>query len=128
MYNFKTIKAMSIRIKNVLNFLIEGFTNRDIEMSFEFRLADSHEFPLAIYSPGHFEGGIIKHLKGNFTIENQVILPENMNCGSFVASIFLTYPNKEFFMIAPKCIHIISEGVVNRGMIFEYNREGLLIL
>lgn len=114
--------------KNVLEIDIDGYTNSEIEMSFELRITDLREIPLAIFSPGHLGDGIKKYSKGKFRIHHKVTLPSNMNTGTFDVSLYLTYPNVEIFMSAIKCLSIESEGLKTLGMAFEYNKEGWLVL
>jgi len=127
--NGKTANSVYVSsTKSVLDIEINGYVNSEIEMSFELRITDLHEIPLAIFSPGHFGNGILKYSKGKFRIIHQVVLPKNMNSGTFVVSMYLTYPNVECFMSAIKCLYLDSEGINNLGMTFDYNNEGWLVL
>jgi len=107
---------------------LRGLLEDDIQMSFELRLYDNKEIPLAIFSPGHFDEKITLYKKGPFSITHTIDFPKNMNKGTYVADIYLTFPNETYYMISKKSLFVVTEGIMHKGMIFDSAREGWLVL
>ena len=114
--------------KSSIEITLNGIVKEDIQMSFELRLYNRNEIPLAIFSPGHFDDKINLYKKGTFTLSNKIEFPKNMNRGNYYADIYLTFPNETYYLIAKKCLHIVTDGLVHKGMIFDSTREGWLVL
>lgn len=114
--------------KSSIEISVNGFLTENIQMSFELRLFDNKEIPLAIFSPGHFEDKIKIYKEGAFSITNVIDFPKNMNRGNYVADIYLTFPNETYYLIAKKCLQVVTDGLMHKGMIFDSSREGWLVL
>lgn len=124
--NSKTVNMSNDNLS--VEILLNGFLEERIQMSFELRLFDGREMPLAIFSPGHFIEKIPTYEKGSFSISHKIKFPKNINKGTYYADIYLTYPNETYYMIAKKAIVIQASGVSHRGMIFDPYREGWLVI
>ena len=89
-----------------LEIRIEGNLNAEKDMAVEFSLTDINNNLVAYYSPGHLYGELTKYSKGKFQIIEKVLLPDNLNKGEFYMNLFLTTPNIEYLMMAPRCLRI----------------------
>jgi len=114
--------------KSSIEISLNGFIKENMQMSFELRLFNRNEIPLAIFSPGHFEDKINVYKKGSFSLSKTIEFPKNMNKGNYYADIYLTFPNETYYLIAKKCLHIVTDGLMHKGMIFDSTREGWLVL
>lgn len=116
---------------NQINVKISGYSKIDCILEIELRLFGSDENPLIFFSPGHNKetGKWRRVKKGNFTIEENIILPKNINSGKLKSRFYLTEPGK--------CIHLESNGNITfefmgiqmpNGHVFEIDKAGLLFV
>lgn len=115
--------------ENSINLKIFGEVKKDLKMAVEFRLYDSSNNPIAIYSPSHLNG-MMKFFKiGKFEIEEKIKIPINISHGVFFGEISLTHPGFQFYMRTKHYFKIEIEGkMIASGIPFEYNKDGILIL
>ena len=66
--------------------------------------------PFATYAKGHYEGDI-KHLPiGEFSISNTIELPKILSRGLISVDLFIHHPMVEYYLQAPNCCTLDSEG------------------
>ena len=107
---------------NKLVFKFEGELLEDSRVSMELRLFDSNDIPLAFFSPGHKTGITPIISKGKFKLNYEMVLPTNMNKGTYIADIYLTYPGQHAWLSISKGLFIETDGTTETGgAIFEYN-------
>ncbi|RCR67629.1 ABC transporter ATP-binding protein [Larkinella punicea] len=120
---------MGINI-NKVKIVINGFLKEEKAISLELRIYDNNEIPLAFFSPGHKVGKIPVIQQGSFSLLYEMELPNNMNKGSYICDMYLTYPGQATWLTIPRAIYIEADGKsTETGMVFEYEKgAGFLFL
>jgi len=128
--NGRESNKIDVTHENKLHFSFRGSLLEDSRVSMEVRLFDTRDIPLAFFSPGHKTGLIPTIPKGKFNLEYDLILPSNMNKGTYIADIYLTYPGQQSWISISKGLFIETDGTVETGgAIFEYdNGAGWLFI
>lgn len=100
-------------IKNgqqTLDIIIEGETDDDMQYDVMLILKTKDGIPLATFAKGHYLG-IIQHLtKGRFTIKRTIQLPKILSRGLISIDLFIHHPMVEYYLKAPGCCILDSEG------------------
>ena len=121
---------INVTHNNSILFRFEGELLDESRVAMELRLFDSNDIPLAFFSPGHKTGIIPLINKGKFTLEYEMVLPTNMNKGTYTADIYLTYPGQHSWIAISKGLFIETDGTTETGgAIYEYsNGAGWLFI
>lgn len=114
--------------KNTIDIKICGSTDGPMKIAIEARLYDQSQFLLGVFSPSHING-YAPEFNGDFSINEHLTLPANMNKGKYYLKIELSHPNVEFLARADMPIILNSEGVIGKsGLTFDYSGSGFLML
>ena len=114
---------------NIIHVSIEGELQLPLYIAMEFRLFDKNHNPLIFFSPYHYTGKVVSMPTGKFKLDFPIRLPENMNKGSYIGSLYLTDPGKEYHLQMENAFSIEYEGyVMETGHVFDYLNNGLLFL
>lgn len=108
----KTKESYSI-IKNGqdnLDILIEGISEEDMTYDIMIVLKSKEGIPLATYAKGHYLGDIQHITKGQFIIHKQVRLPKILTKGIINVDLFIHHPMVEYYLKAPSCCILETEG------------------
>jgi lipopolysaccharide transport system ATP-binding protein len=110
--------------ENILKIHLEGELKSSKKIALEVYISDDKAMPLAIFNPCLAESKIQTYEKGEFILEETLILPEGMMSGNYYAAMSLTYPNVEGYVDISRCICIETEGfVTDMGFSYDYSRE-----
>jgi len=115
---------------NTLEINIDGELKSRQKVGLEFRLFDKNQLPLAFYSPFHYSGSTPILDEGKFHIIQKIVLPTEINKGTFYGSLFLTNPGVNYHLSLENSIQIEFEGFPTQtGHVFEYEKgAGFLFL
>jgi lipopolysaccharide transport system ATP-binding protein len=115
---------------NTLEINIEGELKNQQMVGLEFRLFDKNQLPLAFFSPFHYIGNTPIYKEGRFHISQRIVLPPEINKGTFYGSLFLTIPGVAYHLSLENSIQIEFEGFPTQtGHVFEYEKgSGFLFL
>lgn len=115
--------------KHTLHIEIEGELQSEQYVSFEFQLIDGKENPLLFYCPDFYKGITHRLPAGAFSLKFDVVLPKNMNKGTYYGNLYLTDPGKRYHLQIESSLRITYEGfLMETGHCFEYQGKGLLFL
>lgn len=93
-----------------LEIKIDGHTEEDMTYDVMIILKSKEGFPLASYARGHYDG-LIKHEKiGDFSIQNKIKLPHILTRGIINVDLYIHHPTVEYYLMAPNCCILESEG------------------
>jgi lipopolysaccharide transport system ATP-binding protein len=93
-----------------LEIKIEGITEEDMVYDVMVILKSKDGIPLASYARGHYDG-LIKHQKpGKFIFKNSISLPQILTRGIVTVDLFIHHPTVEYYLKAPNCCILESEG------------------
>lgn len=95
--------------KNI-DILIEGVAEEDMVYDIMMVLKSKEGIPLATYAIGHYMGDIQHMTKGKFTIHKLVRLPKILTKGTLIVDLFIHHPMVEYYIKAPGCCILESEG------------------
>ncbi len=105
-----------------LEVVIEGELSESKTIELEVRFYDTQELPLGFYSPGHQSGAPPRLASGPFTLRRTIELPKIAR-GEYLLSLFLTDPNKSFWMKAPFACRLVAQGSTTAtGLVLDYSR------
>ena len=93
-----------------LDVTIEGHTEVDMYYDVMMTLKSKEGIPYATYAIGHYMGDIQRMKKGNFNINRVIELPPILSKGIIMVDLYLHHPMIEYFMKAPDCCSLESEG------------------
>ena len=114
---------------NVINITIDATIKETADISFELALYDRNEVLVAYYSPGHLIGKMTTYQSGKVILKEKILLPDNLNSGELFAEIFLTVPNRHYWLKTTKSFMISSEGMINEmGDALNFSNRGYLFL
>jgi len=115
--------------ENTINIAIKGFTFFRKKIDIEAWMYDQYGTVLGMFSKSHKDGNCPIIEKGDFIIEQTIVLPKNLTTGDFYFQLTLTQPNVECLVGINTMIHVHSEGYASvTGQNYQYSRYGLLIL
>lgn len=109
---------------------LTGKLKSDQPLALEFKLCDKNQLPLAFFSPSHYSGETPIVKTGNFELNSRVVLPSELNKGTFYGNLYLTNPGIGYHACVENTILIETEGMISQtGNVFEYNKgNGFLFL
>jgi lipopolysaccharide transport system ATP-binding protein len=111
----------------ILEIKIKGTLSTKFSFSFGLGISDMSDNLLAIYSPGHLNGEIIKCDEGDFEMVQRITIP-TINKGEYKMSLSLQHPNVEVFLLVEN-LKLISSGIISpTGLEFDYERCGFIFL
>lgn len=93
-----------------IDVLIEGTTQEDMTYDVGLTFKSKDGMPLATYALGHCMGSIYHCPKGDFTINRKISLPKILTKGLIYVDLILHHPMVEYFLKAPNCCVLDSEG------------------
>ena len=93
-----------------LKITIDGKTTEEMTYDIMVIFKNKDGIPFATYAKGHYEGDI-KHLPiGEFSISNTIELPKILSRGLISVDLFIHHPMVEYYLQAPNCCTLDSEG------------------
>jgi hypothetical protein len=112
-----------------INIQIDGITINKMKVGIEFLLYDSNEVLLGKYAPTLKTGEVVLINVGDFSIYEEINLPDNITNGEYFLQIDITHPNVEYLASFPKGVKINTQNFVSAtGISFEYKSCGLLMI
>jgi ABC-type glutathione transport system ATPase component len=115
--------------ENKLNLNIKGNIAEERRMALEVRFFDQYDHLQMLYSPGHLYGQIKLYNKGNFEINETIILPDSLTKNEFRLTLDITQPNIEVLVGFPNSVKVICKGIQGHtGLEFPATNCGLLML
>lgn len=125
----QTENATSIIIKEqkTMSLVIEGESKVDLKLNVALIINNKNGDPMAAYDPVNCFGQILTIQKGIFRIEKEIILPQLLNKGLLNIDLFLHHPGTAYYLKAPHCCVIESEGFQEKfGKALEQRFCGLI--
>ncbi len=111
----------------ILEVKITGKLSANLNFSLGLGISDMSDNLLAIYSPGHLEGKIIKYNEGVFELVEKIAIP-TINKGEYKMSLSLQQANVEVFLLIEN-LKLISNGIISKsGLEFDYEKCGFIFL
>ncbi len=93
-----------------LKLTIEGKTTEEMTYDIMVIFKNKDGIPFATYAKGHYEGDI-QHLPiGDFYISKTIELPKILSRGLISVDLFIHHPMVEYYLQAPNCCTLDSEG------------------
>ena len=127
--NTSIFNRVELKNNQEISIFIKGQLFVDLSLNIELRIFDLNDYPIAIYSPGHYYGETKKIKAGQFVFEKRIRFPENINKGEYKIEIYLTDPGKKIYAISKGSIIISVEGVYCKtGFQFENTKAGIFLL
>ena len=96
--------------QQTLEILIEGNTEEDMVYDIMLIMKSKEGIPLASYARGHYDGLIKHQQKGSFCFKNIIALPQILSRGAIIIDLFIHHPTVEYYLQAPNCCMLESEG------------------
>lgn len=96
--------------QSTLDIIIEGVTDEDLTYDVMLIIKNKDGIPYATFAKGHYLGDIQQLKKGKFIITRKILLPVILSKGFITIDLFLHHPMVEYFLKAPGCCTIESEG------------------
>lgn len=93
-----------------LEIKIDGHTEEDMTYDVMIILKSKEGIPLASYARGHYDGLIKHEKKGFFSIKNTIELPQILTRGIINVDLYIHHPTVEYYLKAPNCCILESEG------------------
>ena len=107
---------------------ISGHVKGDIETEITLLLRNEDESVLATYSYCTEQNGLLR-LCGNFQVNAKVSLPKALHAGNLIIDLYFHKPNLCYYLKAPKCCCIVSEGFrTPYGQVNRLRNNGLMEL
>lgn len=96
--------------QQILEVRIDGHTDEEMIYDTMIILKSKDGIPLASYARGHYDG-FIKHQKnGDFSIQSNIELPKILTRGIINVDLYIHHPTVEYYLKAPNCCILESEG------------------
>jgi len=115
--------------ENKLILHIKGSLMEEKRMAVEIRFYDQFEHLQMLFSPGHLYGNTKLFKKGQFEINETIVLPDSLTKNEFKLTIDLTRPNIEKLLSFPNSVKLICKGIQGfSGLEFPAPNCGLLML
>jgi hypothetical protein len=115
--------------ENELNIKITGKIAEERRMAIEVRFFDQYDHLQMLFSPGHLYGQIKLYKKGNFEMNETIILPDMLTKNEFRLTVDITQPNIEILVSFPNSVKVICKGIQGHtGLEFPATNCGLLML
>jgi len=110
-----------------ISITIEGHTDEDMTYDIMLILKNKDGMPYATYARGHYEGDIRHQAKGDFSITRNVKLPPILTRGIINVDLFIHHPMVEYYLKAPNCCVLDSEGYqAGYGTAMNQDTNGLI--
>lgn len=93
-----------------LDVVIEGVTQEKMTYDIMVILKSKDGMPYASFARGHYEGDIRHQEKGCFCFRRTIKLPPILTRGVFHVDVYIHHPMVEYYMKAPNCCELNSEG------------------
>lgn len=106
----KSSSSLIKKDQRALDVLIEGSTTERMIYDVMVILKSQEGIPMAMYSLGHYMGNICTQEPGKFCIKRKIELPEILSKGVILVDLNIHHPNVEYYMKAPNCCVLESEG------------------
>lgn len=114
---------------NEMEIEVRGRCLKPKKFALEMFFFDSDNDIIGLYNPALFSGKMYHFGQGDFEITELVRLPESLTKGTFYADIYLTHPNVEYYMKAPRGLIIECQGRnTATGIEINYNKWGAFFL
>jgi lipopolysaccharide transport system ATP-binding protein len=115
--------------ENKLIIKITGEIAEERRMAIEVRFFDQYDHLQMLFSPGHLYGQIKLYKKGNFEMNETIILPDMLTKNEFRLTVDITQPNIEILVSFPNSVKVICKGIQGHtGLEFPATNCGLLML
>lgn len=95
--------------REYMDLYIHGFVKGEIQTDVTLLFKSENESVLATYS-FCTDNGVLLHLNGEFEISARISLPRRIHSGRIIIDIIFHWPNREYYLKAPKCCIIECEG------------------
>ena len=96
--------------QQVLEVKIDGHTDEEMTYDIMIILKSKEGVPLASYARGHYDG-LIKHQEsGKFSFQSNIELPQILSRGIINVDLYIHHPTVEYYLKAPNCCILESEG------------------
>ncbi len=118
-----TIKIYNITINNseesvstitngqeFIDISISGYTEENLTYDIMLIFKNKDGMPYATFAPGHYEGDIRHLSKGEFKLNKKIRLPRILTRGSINVDLYIHHPMVEYYLQAPNCCVLDSEG------------------
>jgi lipopolysaccharide transport system ATP-binding protein len=96
--------------QRTLHVKIEGTTEAKMTYDVMMIFKTKDGIPLAMYAKGHYLGEIQHQDTGGFVIERTIVLPEILSKGLICIDLNIHHPMVEYYLQAPNCCTLESEG------------------
>ncbi|MFA5816691.1 MAG: ABC transporter ATP-binding protein [Bacteroidales bacterium] len=96
---------------DILKISISGYLKAGKKMSLHLLLYDDNNNVVASYHPSLLYGDIKTFGEGEFLIEEDILLPDNLIKGTYTAELSLAYPLLEYYMISRNSFRLDIEGI-----------------
>ena len=107
---------------------ISGYVKGDVETEITLLFKNEDESVLATYSYCTEQNGLL-HLSGVFQVSARVALPKTLHAGNLNIDLYFHKPNLCYYLRAPKCCSIVSEGFrTPYGQVNRLRNNGLMEL
>ena len=93
-----------------LEIKIDGHTEEDMTYDVMIIMKSKEGIPLASYARGHYDGLIKHEKKGDFSIKKTIELPHILSRGIINVDLYIHHPTVEYYLKAPNCCILESEG------------------
>ena len=107
--SFKTTSTIKSGQKE-LEVLIEGKTEEEMVYDIMLIFKSKDGIPLASYARGHYDGYIKHQGIGSFQFKKSILLPPILSRGIIHVDLFIHHPTVEYYLKAPNCCILESEG------------------
>jgi lipopolysaccharide transport system ATP-binding protein len=114
--------------QNILDVTIKGISKKEINTEITIIIENKDEVAFASYDFCE-EKGKLYQLNGEFNLSRKIQLPAEIYKGELYISIYFHEPNIQWFLKAPKCCKLSSEGHLSKfGQISTISTSGLMRL
>ena len=96
--------------QETLEVTITGHTDEAMTYDIMLILKNKDGMPYATFARGHYEGDIQHLPKGDFLLTKKIQLPRILTRGSINVDLFIHHPMVEYYLQAPNCCVLDSEG------------------
>ena len=96
--------------QETLEVTITGHTDEAMTYDIMLILKNKDGMPYATFARGHYEGDIQHLPKGDFQLTKKIQLPRILTRGSINVDLFIHHPMVEYYLQAPNCCVLDSEG------------------
>jgi lipopolysaccharide transport system ATP-binding protein len=113
---------------SMLNVRIKGTAKDKMNFNIEIRIYTSENTLVTFYSPGHMKGEVKAINKGEFILEDTVLIPKFMASGEYILQIQLSNPNIETYFSLEDIRLVKSDIQTVTGRTLSYNDIGFFLM